>query len=462
MLTAPYVHLNNPTTSVRDVRGSHDNTTAMIDYTNLYIKNLDPEVTSYDLFKRFRAYGKIISARVMKDTVTGVSKGYGFVSFTHMDEANDALQNMNGALLNSKNIIVTFHTHKKSLSSQQQQQQQKQPKRQHQEYINLSPPTSASTTNTYNNSNNNMYASQPSPPYHHHHTATTSPSYGFAPEQHHNIPAKSTLPSHQNHNPWNETGIWMHKSPVVPHHAYHTSSMHIAVPPTTTTNTANASVLVSPNNSPPLIDLVSSSPSLPVYYQKPQENDTNTSMTTSQIQIQKIRAAVSSHLKDYQQKDLNDLVDLIQSLKKRDLSLCLFNPTFLQQKIDEAYEALYLFQNAPNHQQHVSSMSTTPSLVPHQIDDQTATNDFNSATAILNSLEGMTLNKKKRVFGDIFFPFVRATGVKHAPKVTIRLLDTVPLEELAFNMYDKQELTRKAQCAYSQLYSTNNNNKNEY
>ncbi|OAD06536.1 hypothetical protein MUCCIDRAFT_155348 [Mucor lusitanicus CBS 277.49] len=107
-------------------------------------------------------------------------------------------------------------------------------------------------------------------------------------------------------------------------------------------------------------------------------------------------------------------------------------------------------------------MSTTPSLVPQQIDDQTATSNFNSATAILNSLEGMTLNKKKRVFGDIFFPFVRATGVKHAPKVTIRLLDTVPLEELAFNMYDKQELTRKAQYAYSQLYSTNNNNKNEY
>ncbi|EPB81896.1 hypothetical protein HMPREF1544_11377 [Mucor circinelloides 1006PhL] len=433
----------------------------MIDYTNLYIKNLDPEVTSYDLFKRFRAYGKIISARVMKDTVTGVSKGYGFVSFTHMDEANDALQNMNGALLNSKNIIVTFHTHKKSLPSQQQQQQ-KQPKRQHQEYINLSPPTSASTTNTYNN--NNMYPSQPSPPYHnHHHTTTTPPPYGFTPEQHHNIPAKSALPSHQNHNPWNETGIWMHKSPVVPHHAYHTSSMHIAVPPTTTTNTANASVLVSPNNSPPLIDLASSSPNLPVYYQKPQENDANTTITTSQIQIQKIRAAVASHLKDYQQKDLNDLVDLIQSLKKRDLSLCLFNPTFLKQKIDEAYEALYLFQNTPNNQQQVSSLSTTPSLVPHQVVDQTATNDFNSATAILNSLEGMTLNKKKRVFGDIFFPFVRATGVKHAPKVTIRLLDTVPLEELAFNMYDKQELTRKAQYAYSQLYSTNNNNnKNEY
>lgn len=153
----------------------------MIDYTNLYIKNLDSEVTSYDLFKRFKAYGKIISARVMKDTVTGISKGYGFVSFTHMDEANEALRNMDGALLNSKNINVTFHTHKKSIP-----QQQKQSKRQ-QEYINLSPPTSASTTtNTYNN----MYSSQPSPPYHHNNTTTTPPSYGFVPEQHHNIPTK--------------------------------------------------------------------------------------------------------------------------------------------------------------------------------------------------------------------------------------------------------------------------------
>lgn len=224
------------------------------------------------------------------------------------------------------------------------------------------------------------------------------------------------LPSHQNHNPWTETGIWVHKSPVVPYHAYHTSSMHVAVPPTTTNTTTNASVMVSPNNSPPLIDLATSATNVPVYYQKPQENDTN-AITTSEIQLQKIRSAVSSHLKDYQQKDLNDLVDLIQSLKKKDLSLCFFNPTFLKQKIDEAYEALYLFQNAPNNQQQqqqqhrASSMSTTPSLVPHQLVDQTANNDFNSATAILNSLEGMTMNKKKRVFGDIFFPYVRVSNI---------------------------------------------------
>lgn len=108
------------------------------------------------------------------------------------------------------------------------------------------------------------------------------------------------------------------------------------------------------------------------------------------IQLVKLREAIASQLKEHQQKDLTDLVDMIQSLKKRDLSLCLFNSSFLKQKIEEAYDALYLFQN-----------SDLP-VVPH-------TAEFNSATAILNSLEGLTPNKKKRVFGDIFYPYVKAS-----------------------------------------------------
>lgn len=89
----------------------------MVDYTNLYIKNLDADVTSYDLFKRFIVYGKIISARVMKDNITSKSKGYGFVSFTLIEEAREALQQMDGALVNTKNIVVTYHEHKKQVTS---------------------------------------------------------------------------------------------------------------------------------------------------------------------------------------------------------------------------------------------------------------------------------------------------------------------------------------------------------
>lgn len=131
----------------------------MIDYTNLYIKNLDPEVTSYDLFKRFRIFGKIISARVMKDTVTGISKGYGFVSYTHMEEANEAMQQMNGALFNTKNIVVTYHTHKKTAKHIKNRSLSNG----HIDYMNLSspPPVNASSSTTLYP----MYPSQPSPPY---------------------------------------------------------------------------------------------------------------------------------------------------------------------------------------------------------------------------------------------------------------------------------------------------------
>lgn len=124
----------------------------MIDYTNLYIKNLDADVTSYDLFKRFSIYGKIISARVMKDNITTKSKGYGFVSFTHMDEASEALQQMNGALINTKCIIVTFHEHKKQINKQQQQRNSQEltpPSQHHQQQQHTSYPSPQSASYGY-------------------------------------------------------------------------------------------------------------------------------------------------------------------------------------------------------------------------------------------------------------------------------------------------------------------------
>ncbi|EIE78956.1 hypothetical protein RO3G_03661 [Rhizopus delemar RA 99-880] len=86
----------------------------MVDYTNLYIKNLDRDITSKILFELFRSFGEIISARVMKDTQTGLSKGYGFVSFRQMEDAYEALMEMNGSRLRTKHISVSFHEQKKT------------------------------------------------------------------------------------------------------------------------------------------------------------------------------------------------------------------------------------------------------------------------------------------------------------------------------------------------------------
>jgi RNA recognition motif-containing protein len=86
----------------------------MVDYTNLYIKNLDLNVKSADLFNNFRRFGRIISARVMKNAQTKQSKGFGFVSFSKADEAQKAKQEMNNQYILSKPVIVAFHEPKKA------------------------------------------------------------------------------------------------------------------------------------------------------------------------------------------------------------------------------------------------------------------------------------------------------------------------------------------------------------
>jgi polyadenylate-binding protein len=85
----------------------------MVDPCNLFIKNLDATISSSDLFNHFRKFGRIISARVMRDQETGNSKGFGFVSYTNAEEADRAKTAMNNKTLGSKQIVVRLHEPKK-------------------------------------------------------------------------------------------------------------------------------------------------------------------------------------------------------------------------------------------------------------------------------------------------------------------------------------------------------------
>ncbi|URD95223.1 Polyadenylate-binding protein [Musa troglodytarum] len=75
--------------------------------TNLYIKNLDWDVTDDVLRQRFSAYGNISSAVVMKDR-DGKSRGFGFVDFESPEAAKNALENLNGSDLGSKSLYVGY------------------------------------------------------------------------------------------------------------------------------------------------------------------------------------------------------------------------------------------------------------------------------------------------------------------------------------------------------------------
>eukprot|EP01065_Artemidia_motanka_P002699 TRINITY_DN1126_c2_g1_i2.p1 TRINITY_DN1126_c2_g1~~TRINITY_DN1126_c2_g1_i2.p1 ORF type:complete len:588 (+),score=238.46 TRINITY_DN1126_c2_g1_i2:86-1765(+) len=77
-------------------------------YANLYVKNLDDTVTTATLRESFSEFGEIISARVMQDRDTKVSKGFGFVCFRDPEAANKAVGAMNGRIFCGKPLYVAL------------------------------------------------------------------------------------------------------------------------------------------------------------------------------------------------------------------------------------------------------------------------------------------------------------------------------------------------------------------
>ncbi|KAE8694503.1 DNA binding protein, putative isoform 1 [Hibiscus syriacus] len=74
------------------------------DDTNLYIGYLPPNLDDDSLISLFSSYGDIVMAKVIKDRVTGLGKGYGFVKYANVDMANSAIKGMNGYNLEGRTV----------------------------------------------------------------------------------------------------------------------------------------------------------------------------------------------------------------------------------------------------------------------------------------------------------------------------------------------------------------------
>lgn len=74
-------------------------------YTNLYIKNLDSNITEALLQEKFSSFGKIISLAIAKDD-KGLPKGFAFVNYDNPDDARQAMEAMNGVQFGSKKLYV--------------------------------------------------------------------------------------------------------------------------------------------------------------------------------------------------------------------------------------------------------------------------------------------------------------------------------------------------------------------
>ncbi|CAO3703677.1 unnamed protein product [Rhizopus stolonifer] len=353
-----------------------------IDYMNLYIKNLDPSIGNTELFELFRKYGRIVSARVMSSPATGLSKGYGFVSYSKHEEAASALEEMNGQMVLSKPVIVAYH----------------EPKKPRQEK------SSSTTTSSFH-----------SPP-------TTAPPVEF-----NTVSYFETRHPHENI----ELDLSFQPKELQPTRKlsfadmpYHRPSISIRRPSAVSGINFHSSLERVPE-------------------ERVRKGSVESVMTESSAHIQKMKMTEAIRRCGVAGSDIRTITDMLLTLKKRERSLCLFNPDFLKEKINAAMDALEIFEDDLEEPEVVlrrpslnrkASLPRVSKAIPIVAPDDKVVN------TLLNSFQGKPLYEKKQLLGDQLFPLVKATGVRHAPKITIRLLDTVELEELARIMFNKELL----------------------
>jgi len=73
---------------------------------NIYVGNLNYKVSEEDLKDIFEEYGTVSSSKIIMDKYSGRSKGFGFVSMENNDEANKAIEELNGATLENRVMVV--------------------------------------------------------------------------------------------------------------------------------------------------------------------------------------------------------------------------------------------------------------------------------------------------------------------------------------------------------------------
>ncbi|MHC4068703.1 MAG: RNA recognition motif domain-containing protein [Planctomycetota bacterium] len=74
---------------------------------NIYVGNLSHQTTEDELREAFEAFGQIESANIIKDRYSGESRGFGFVEMPSKDEAEKAIEEMNGKDLMGRALNVS-------------------------------------------------------------------------------------------------------------------------------------------------------------------------------------------------------------------------------------------------------------------------------------------------------------------------------------------------------------------
>ena len=72
----------------------------------LFVGNLSFNTTENDLQDMFAAHGTVVEANLMVDRVSGRPRGFGFVTMGSPEEAQKAIEALNGASVDGRNLTV--------------------------------------------------------------------------------------------------------------------------------------------------------------------------------------------------------------------------------------------------------------------------------------------------------------------------------------------------------------------
>ena len=73
---------------------------------NIYVWNLSAKTTDQELREAFESFGEVDTAKIIKDNITGRSRGFGFVEMPNQDQAQTAITEMNGKELGGSALTV--------------------------------------------------------------------------------------------------------------------------------------------------------------------------------------------------------------------------------------------------------------------------------------------------------------------------------------------------------------------
>ncbi len=73
---------------------------------NIYVGNIPRETSEASIREEFQKYGEVTSVSLIKDKYTNMLKGFGFVEMPKKEEAEKAIQNLDGQMFSGRPLTV--------------------------------------------------------------------------------------------------------------------------------------------------------------------------------------------------------------------------------------------------------------------------------------------------------------------------------------------------------------------